>query len=151
MLAGMGHSHGTAVFLNICIPAKRHAVRYCRRLAFCSHNDFFTAVLASRKDKLQERYGIEGTVLRDGAANRMVGKEAVGGWIFLTGDRFCFVSHAINRTTGAWSVSYADIASVTEGKRVRSFAIRMKDGTEEEFIVNDRREWIGFLKEKCGM
>ena len=49
----------------------------------------FTAVLSSRKDKLRERYGIEGTVLRDGA--------------------------------------------------------------EEEFIVNDRREWIGFLKEKCGM
>ena len=49
----------------------------------------FTAVLSSRKDKLRERYGIEETVLRDGA--------------------------------------------------------------EEEFIVNDRREWIGFLKEKCGM
>ena len=49
----------------------------------------FTAVLSSRKDKLRERYGIEGTVLRDGA--------------------------------------------------------------EEEFIVNDRREWTGFLKVKCGM
>lgn len=49
----------------------------------------FTAVLSSRKDKLREHYGIEGTVLRDGA--------------------------------------------------------------EEEFIVNDRREWTGFLKEKCGM
>ncbi len=48
----------------------------------------FTAVLSSRKDKLRERYGIEGTVLRDGAANHMVGKEAVGGWIFLTEDRF---------------------------------------------------------------
>ena len=81
----------------------------------------FTAVLSSRKDKLRERYGIEGTVLRDGAANHMVGKEAVGGWIFLTEDRFFFASYAINRTT---------------------------DGAEEEFIVNDRREWIGFLKEK---
>lgn len=46
------------------------------------------SVLSSRKDKLREHYGIEGTVLRDGAANRMVGKEAVGGWIFLTEDRF---------------------------------------------------------------
>ena len=84
----------------------------------------FTAVLSSRKDKLREHYGIEGTVLRDGAANRMVGKEAVGEWIFLTEDRFFFASHAINRTT---------------------------DGAEEEFIVNDHSEWIGFLKEKCGM
>lgn len=49
----------------------------------------FIAVLASRKDKQRERYGIEGTVLRDGA--------------------------------------------------------------EEEFIVNDRREWNGFLKGKCRM
>jgi len=102
------------------------------------------------QDKLRKRYGIEGTVLRDGAANRMVGKEAVGGWIFLTEDRFCFASHAINRTTGAWSVSYADIENVSKGKRIRSFAIRTKEGTEEEFIVNDRREWIAFLKEKCG-
>ena len=102
------------------------------------------------QDKLRKRYGIEGTVLRDGAANRMVGKEAVGGWIFLMEDRFCFASHAINRTTGAWSVSYADIENVSKGKRIRSFAIRTKEGTEEEFIVNDRREWIAFLKEKCG-
>ena len=111
----------------------------------------FTAVLSSRKDKLRERYGIEGTILRDGAANHMVGKEAVGGWIFLTEDRFFFASHAINRTTGAWSVLYADIENVTEGKWIRSLAIRTKDGTEDEFIVNDRREWIAFLKEKCGM
>lgn len=49
----------------------------------------FISVLSSRKDKLRERYGIEGTVLRDGAANRMGGgKEAVGGWLFLTEDRF---------------------------------------------------------------
>jgi hypothetical protein len=43
----------------------------------------FTAILVSRKDQLRKRYGIEGTVLYDGAANRMVHKEAVGGWIFL--------------------------------------------------------------------
>ena len=40
MLAGMGHSHGTVVLRNVCIPAIGHAVRYCRRFAFCSHNDF---------------------------------------------------------------------------------------------------------------
>ena len=34
MLAGMGHSHGTVVLRNVCIPAKGHAVRYCRRFAF---------------------------------------------------------------------------------------------------------------------
>lgn len=29
-----GHSHGTVVLSNVCIPAKEHAVRYCRRFAF---------------------------------------------------------------------------------------------------------------------
>ena len=70
----------------------------------------FQGILASRKDKLRERYGIAGMVLRDGAANHMVGKEAVGGWIFLMEDRFCFVSHAFNVTTGAWTVPYSAIA-----------------------------------------
>ena len=39
----------------------------------------------------------------------------------------------------------------TGSERIRSISIRTKDGAEEEFIVNDRREWIAFVKEKCGM
>ena len=31
---------GIPMGLLFCIPAKGHAVRYCRRFAFCSHNDF---------------------------------------------------------------------------------------------------------------
>lgn len=34
MLAGMGHFPGTVVLRNVCIPAKGHAVRYCRSFAF---------------------------------------------------------------------------------------------------------------------
>ena len=106
----------------------------------------FTAILSSRKERLRKRYGIEGTVLYDGAANRMVNKEAVGGWIFLMEDRFCFASHALNITVGEWTVPYTDIAAVTEGKRIRSIAVHTKEGTVEEFVVNNRREWIDLLK-----
>lgn len=110
----------------------------------------FIAILSARKDKLRERYGIEGTVLYDGAANHMVNKEAVGGWIFLMEDRLCFVSHAINITVGEWSVPYSDIADVTKGKMIRSIAVHLKNGTVEEFVVNNGNEWIAILKEKCG-
>lgn len=106
----------------------------------------FTAILASKKDQLRKRYGMEGPVLHDGAANRMVYKEAVGGWIFLMEDRFCFVPHAFNTAVGEWSVPYTDITAVTEGKRIRSIAVHTKEGKVEEFVVNNRREWIGLLK-----
>jgi len=106
----------------------------------------FTAILASRKDQLRKRYGMEGPVLHDGAANRMVHKEAVGGWIFLMEDRFCFVPHAFNTAVGEWSVPYTDITAVTEGERIRSIAVHTKEGTVEEFVVNNRREWIRVLK-----
>ena len=105
----------------------------------------FTAILDSRKDQLRKRYGIEGTVLHDGAANHIVHKEAVGGWIFLMEDRFCFVSHALNTTIGEWSVPYTDITAVTQGKRIRSIAVHTKEGTVEEFVVNNRREWMKIL------
>lgn len=110
----------------------------------------FKAILASRKEKLKERYGITGTILRDGAANHMVGAEAVGGWIFLMEDRFCFVSHAMNITVGEWIVPYSDIADVTKGKMVRSIAVHTRDGNVEEFVVNNRNDWIVFLKVQCG-
>lgn len=105
----------------------------------------FTVILSSRKDQLRKRYGIEGTVLHDGAANRMVHKEAVGGWIFLMEDRFCFVSHALNTTVGEWTVPYTDITAVTQGKRMRSIAVHTKEGTAEEFVVNNRREWMKLI------
>lgn len=124
MLAGIGIPMGLLFSVMFASLQKGMLSGIAGGLLFAVIMILFTAVLSSRKDKLREHYGIEGTVLRDGAANRMVGKEAVGEWIFLTEDRFFFASHAINRTT---------------------------DGAEEEFIVNDHSEWIGFLKEKCGM
>lgn len=105
----------------------------------------FTIILASRKDRLRKRYGIEGTVLYDGAANRMVHKEAVGGWIFLMEDRFCFVPHALNTTVGEWTVPYTDITDVSKGKKIRSIAVHTKEGTVEEFVVNNRREWMKII------
>lgn len=107
----------------------------------------FVSILSVRKDKLRERYGIKGTVLYDGAANRMVNKEAVGGWIFLMEDRFCFVSHALNISTGEWSVFYSDITDVTRGRMFRSIAIHLQNG-EEEFVVDNCNKWIDYLKEK---
>ena len=124
MLAGIGIPMGLLFSVMFASLQKGMLSGIAGGLLFAVIMILFTAVLSSRKDKLREHHGIEGTVLRDGAANRMVGKEAVGEWIFLTEDRFFFASHAINRTT---------------------------DGAEEEFIVNDHSEWIGFLKEKCGM
>ena len=109
----------------------------------------FIIILSLRKDKLRESYGIEGTVLYDGAANRMVNKEAVGGWIFLMEDKFCCVSHAINIVAGKWVIPYSDIRAVTKGKMIRSIAVHTKEGKVEEFVVDNSNEWIKFLKEKC--
>lgn len=108
----------------------------------------FTQILFKRKDKLRERYGLKGEVLYDGAANHMVGKNAIGGWIFLMADRFCFASHAINVVVGVWSIPYSEIADVTKGKMIRSIAIHSKNGEVDEFVVNNCNEWITILKDK---
>lgn len=120
-------------------------------MIFAAAMILFIIVLASRKDKLRERYGIKGNVIYDGAANRMVNKKAVGGWIFLMEDRFCFAAHAVNTTTGVWMIPYSDIADVTKGKMVRSIAVHTKGGIAEEFVVDNCNEWINVLKERCGM
>lgn len=117
---------------------------------FAAFMILFVVILASRKDKLRERYGIEGAVVYDGAANHMVNKNAVGGWIFLMEDRFYFAAHAVNMTTGVWMIPYSDITDVTRGKMVRSIAVHTKGGIIEEFVVDNRDEWIHILQERCG-
>lgn len=105
----------------------------------------FVKILSVRKDKLRERYGIEGNVLYEGAANYLVGAQAIGGWIFLMEDRLCFVSHSFNFMTGQCIILYSDIIKVTKGKIIRSIAIHLCNNKVEEFIVNNRKEWIDIL------
>lgn len=60
-------------------------------------------------------------------------------------DRFCFVPHALNTTVGEWTVPYTDITAVSKGKKIRSIAVHTKEGTVEEFVVNNRREWMKII------
>lgn len=119
-------------------------------LVFAIAMMLFVVILSSRKDKLRERYGIEGTLVYDGAANHMVNRKAIGGWLFLMEDRFYFAAHAINTMTGVWTISYSDITDVTKGEMVRSIAVHTKGGIVEEFVVDNRDEWIHILQERCG-
>ena len=89
-------------------------------------------------------------LIREGAANLMRGREAVGGRLFLTDRRLHFASHAFNIARGPTDLPLADVAATepcwTKFLGVlpllpNSLAVRTRDGTEYRFVVYGRRKW----------
>lgn len=108
----------------------------------------FIAYIATRKDKLKERYGIGEQAFYDGVASYIKDKVSIGGWMYLFEDRLCFLSHALNVEVGEIVIPYQDITSVSKGTRWRRIAIQTKDGKCGEFVVNEADEWIEVLQNK---
>ncbi len=109
----------------------------------------FIVIVAARKDKLKERYGIEDIAFYDGGASYILNnKENIGGWMYLFEDRLCFLAHGINITTGAIIIPYKDMLEVTPGSRARRIAVTTNDGNTGEFLVNESKEWLEILQSK---
>lgn len=115
-------------------------------LLFAGMMTAFLVILSARKNNLLKRFGIRGTVQYDGPANHYVNKKAIGGWIFLMEDRFCFAPHAFNYFADLWSVPYSEIAEAANGKKARTITLRLRNGETHDFIVNYRNEWVTLLK-----
>ena len=108
----------------------------------------FIVYIATRKEKLKERYGIMEQAFYDGGASYIKDKISIGGWMYLFEDRLCFLSHMINVDVGEIVIPYQDIASVSKGSKWRRIAIHTKDGKCGEFVVNEAEEWIEVLQNK---
>jgi len=85
-----------------------------------------------------------------GLANLQRGVETVGGKLFLTSQRLLFNSHKLNVQRGPTEVDLKEVAAVTPcwtkflgliPIAPNSLAVRLRDGTELRFVLNNRQSW----------
>jgi len=85
-------------------------------------------------------------IVLDDGANHYMGKEAVGGWLFLTEKMLKFISHKFNIQNHTLDIPVNEICALTVTKSLKIFRngliIEMQNGTKERFVVNDPDKWI---------
>lgn len=86
------------------------------------------------------------TVIMDGGANHFKGTEAVGGWLYLTSEDIIFKSHGLNIQTHRTVIPLDQIIDVKAvsmlGFIPNGLQIITKSGTNEKFVVNNRKTWV---------
>ena len=104
---------------------------------------------------MKESFIAQKRLFYDGAANHTMGKEAVGGWMFLLNDTLYFKSHQQNIQVHELEIPLANIRKIscTKGGMRGLFAsgldIELMDGRVEKYVVNDRKIWTTKITEAC--
>lgn len=81
----------------------------------------------------------------DGAANHQMGKESVGGWMFLLNDTLYFKSHQQNMQVHEFEIPLANIKNVEGYKNFiynTGLKVELLDGTVEKYIINNQKAWM---------
>jgi len=94
-------------------------------------------------------------VILDDGANHFKGKEAVGGYLFLTPEKLIFKSHNFNIQNHQTIIRLSQIDKVkavqTLGIVPNGLLIILKDGSEERFVVYNRRNWINKITQAISL
>lgn len=106
----------------------------------------FSVIISKRMEIFRKALESNATVIYDGAANHWIGKEAVGGWLFALEEGLLFISHKVNINVHECRIAYRELQSVQKGKKLNSITVELKNGKKEEFVVNNRKEWIEILR-----
>lgn len=106
----------------------------------------FVLIAACKMKKFKKSFQLDTKIWYDGGANHIVGKECVGGWIFLTEDELLFHPHSFNKNTENCKIAYSQIKNITIGSKIRSIDVYLHTGGKESFIVNNRKQWIMRIK-----
>ena len=84
-------------------------------------------------------------ILKEGVANHLKGKEAVGGKLFVTDRRLYFSSHPLNLQTHQESYALNDISALEFVNTLfvvpNGLLVKLRDGREERFVLNGRDDW----------
>ncbi len=91
------------------------------------------------------------TVYYDDAANHLVGKEGVGGWLFLTEHSLYYKSFLTNIQVHELNLPFEEIEKVEAARfKVIGQSIRVcrKDGTVEIYVVNEPKTWESKINER---
>jgi len=85
-------------------------------------------------------------IIHEGPANHFKGWEGVGGRLYLTNQRLIFKSHAFNFQNHTFSLPLHQIQdarpALTIGLISNGLQIATKDGRMENFVVEDRDNWV---------
>lgn len=103
----------------------------------------FTLVQRNKFKKIKEALSREETIILDDAANHFVGKEGVGGWLFLSLDKLIFISHNFNFQNHELVINNSDITSVLPSRNLLFFPalIVVHNGVEERFAIYTPKKW----------
>ena len=109
------------------------------------------ALSFSKKVKIIPNLASKEIIEIEGPASLILGKERVGGKIFLTNEKMIFKSHEFNIQKGQTEIKYSEIIELLKIKMNSFFdnGIRLKTQNEKsfDFIVNERDLWVEKLKE----
>lgn len=90
-------------------------------------------------------------IMMEGSANHFVGREGVGGWLYLTDKELYFKSHSINVNT---HILVVPLEKVAEAKKSRVFGIiptgltiQTTEGKMEKFVAHERVKWVRKINE----
>ena len=102
------------------------------------------SLIASRR--LRSKIPLRGgeSLIHQGPANHFVGKEAVGGWLYLTNQRLLFASHGANFFVHEWEAPLSAIEGVSICVTLKiipnGIVVSTTDG-ERRFAVDGRVRW----------
>lgn len=106
-----------------------------------------TIMFKRKRKEIAKEYDI----IYDDAANHFVGKEGVGGWLFLTRDRLIFMSHNFNLQNHNSTIPLHTIKSITMCNFLFIFntglLIEMNDNVIEKFAVNSPSKWVEVIEQ----
>lgn len=112
----------------------------------------FMANKAKEFAPMREAYIAQQRLFYDGPTNHMMGKEGVGGWMFLLNDTLYFKSHQQNVQVHELQIPLVNIRRVECTKRGiynTGLDVELLDGTVEKYVVNDREVWAQKINEAC--
>jgi len=116
-------------------------------LAGCLFGLVMAAFLASSKVQQSARpvFQPHEQIIKAGPANHFMGREAVGGWLFLTDQRLVFKSHRFNLQNHELALALTDIVRVQPSRTAwiipNGLYVHTQQGAIERFVVGERDDW----------
>lgn len=105
----------------------------------------FTKQKAKAFAPMRDTFIAQKRLFYDGAANHRMGKESVGGWMFLLNDTLYFKSHQQNVQVHEFGIPLANIKKV-EGHKIfiynTGLTVELLDGSIEKYTINNQKMWI---------
>jgi len=123
-------------------------------LLFAALMTLFLNTQSKKFELIKQEMSKSNNILYDGAANHFRGKEAVGGWLFLTDKAIIFKSHGYNVQNNEMVIPLENVNHII---RTNNFGIvpnvimiTTSTNQAERFVVHSREIWIQKITQAKG-